>query len=194
MKNKMRWIIAFLTMGFCVQASAQYSMGQSDRYARNSNVGYGDRYYENSGRMHPGFPKQRPATGREVFLFNTQLFEWGAYDPNGRLIRTGRASGGSHYCPDVGRACKTPSGKFSVYNKGNESCRSSVYPKRKNGRSGGARMPHCMFFHRGYAIHGSNDVPMRHASHGCIRVHPSDAAWLSKNFIRHGTHVIVTRY
>jgi len=41
-------------------------------------------------------------------------------------------------------------------------------------------MPHSIFFHGGYAIHGSYDI--NHlgspASHGCIRLHPEDAAEL----------------
>jgi len=41
-------------------------------------------------------------------------------------------------------------------------------------------MPHSIFFSRGYAIHGSYEI--RHlggpASHGCIRLHPSNAAKL----------------
>jgi hypothetical protein len=41
-------------------------------------------------------------------------------------------------------------------------------------------MPHSIFFHRGYAIHGSYDI--NHlggpASHGCVRLHPKNAATL----------------
>ena len=41
-------------------------------------------------------------------------------------------------------------------------------------------MPHSIFFHHGYAIHGSNEVSRlgRPASHGCIRLHPKNAATL----------------
>ncbi|MGO9486060.1 MAG: L,D-transpeptidase [Rhodomicrobium sp.] len=41
-------------------------------------------------------------------------------------------------------------------------------------------MPYSIFFHGGYAIHGSYDVNHlgRPASHGCIRLHPDDAAEL----------------
>lgn len=41
-------------------------------------------------------------------------------------------------------------------------------------------MPYSIFFHGGYAIHGSNEVSRlgRPASHGCIRLHPSNAATL----------------
>ncbi|MFA9443722.1 L,D-transpeptidase family protein [Egicoccus sp. AB-alg6-2] len=35
-----------------------------------------------------------------------------------------------------------------------------------------------MYFHLGYAIHGSNSVPAGPASHGCVRVSRADAIWL----------------
>ena len=41
-------------------------------------------------------------------------------------------------------------------------------------------MPHAIFFHKGYAIHGTYVVSRlgRPASHGCVRLHPSNAAVL----------------
>lgn len=41
-------------------------------------------------------------------------------------------------------------------------------------------MPHAIFFHHGFAIHGTNYVSRlgRVASHGCVRLHPSNAATL----------------
>lgn len=38
-------------------------------------------------------------------------------------------------------------------------------------------MPYSIFFHGGYAIHGSNEISRlgRPASHGCIRLHPNNA-------------------
>jgi hypothetical protein len=41
-------------------------------------------------------------------------------------------------------------------------------------------MPHSIFFHRGYAIHGSYEINRLGgpASHGCIRLHPANAATL----------------
>ena len=43
-----------------------------------------------------------------------------------------------------------------------------------------APMPHAIFFHHGYAIHGSYDITQLGgpASHGCIRLHPEEAALL----------------
>ena len=41
-------------------------------------------------------------------------------------------------------------------------------------------MPHAIFFHKGYAIHGTYVVSRlgRPASHGCVSLHPSHAAVL----------------
>ena len=41
-------------------------------------------------------------------------------------------------------------------------------------------MPHAIFFHHGYAIHGTNYISRlgRRASHGCVRLHPQHAAIL----------------
>jgi lipoprotein-anchoring transpeptidase ErfK/SrfK len=41
-------------------------------------------------------------------------------------------------------------------------------------------MPHSIFFHEGYAIHGTIYVSRlgRKASHGCVRLHPANAATL----------------
>lgn len=41
-------------------------------------------------------------------------------------------------------------------------------------------MPHSIFFHGGYAIHGTDAIGNlgRPASHGCIRLHPSNAKTL----------------
>src|SRR5690242_9280470 len=41
-------------------------------------------------------------------------------------------------------------------------------------------MPHSIFFHSGYAIHGSYEINALGgpASHGCIRLHPDNAATL----------------
>jgi hypothetical protein len=124
-----------------------------------------------------------------VFVFDPKRYTWAAYR-DGRLVRSGRASGGANYCKDVGRSCRTPRGKFRVYSLGSEDCKSGKYPKP----NGGAAMPHCMFFHGGYAIHGSPHVPLDNASHGCIRVTPKDASWLRKSFIKVGTEVVVRPY
>lgn len=125
-----------------------------------------------------------------TFIFNPRALQWSAVDASGRVIRAGRASGGRKYCPDIRRGCKTPVGTFHVNSMGGAGCKSSRYPLGH----GGAAMPYCMFFTKLYAIHGSYEVPNYNASHGCIRVVPSDALWLRNNFIHVGTKVIVRPY
>nr|WP_058522968.1 L,D-transpeptidase [Legionella birminghamensis] len=125
-----------------------------------------------------------------TFIFNPRKLSWVAVSSNGKVVRSGKASGGSHYCRDIRRSCKTPSGTYRIFSKSGAGCRSSRYPLGK----GGAPMPYCMFFSKYYAIHGSPDVPNYNASHGCIRVRPGDAKWLNQNFIKIGTKVIVQPY
>ena len=52
----------------------------------------------------------------------------------------------------------------------------------------GSPMPYSISFLRGYAIHGSYETKYlgRPASHGCIRLHPSNAAALYYLVQRHG--------
>ena len=59
--------------------------------------------------------------------------------------------------------------------------RSSIYD--------GSPMPYSIFFLRGYAIHGSYEIKHlgRPASHGCIRLHPANAAALYSLVQRYGT-------
>lgn len=125
------------------------------------------------------------------FVFNPAEHKWYAYGDTGELVADGKASGGKDYCPDIGARCRTPAGDYKVTMRRGANCKSSQFPVGK----GGAPMPYCMFFHGGYAIHGSNDVPEdRNASHGCIRVETKDAKWLYENFIDVGTRVIVQEY
>ncbi|MCL4768668.1 MAG: L,D-transpeptidase [Hyphomicrobiaceae bacterium] len=60
----------------------------------------------------------------------------------------------------------------------------------------GAPMPHAVFFHRGYAVHGTYATGMlgRPASHGCIRLAPKNAAAFYKLVGQHGmesTEIVV---
>jgi lipoprotein-anchoring transpeptidase ErfK/SrfK len=59
--------------------------------------------------------------------------------------------------------------------------RSSIYD--------GSPMPYSIFFYKGYAIHGSYETKYlgRPASHGCVRLHPSNAARLYSLVQRYGT-------
>ena len=58
-------------------------------------------------------------------------------------------------------------------------------------------MPHSIFFHKGYAIHGTRYVSRlgRRASHGCVRLHPANAAVLFALVQRQGmsrTRIVVS--
>ncbi len=57
-------------------------------------------------------------------------------------------------------------------------------------------MPYSIFFHGGYAIHGSYEISHigRPASHGCIRLHPANAAVLFALVEQHrnDTRIVVT--
>lgn len=140
--------------------------------------------------------RQIPAPGRKVVIFNPQVNAFGAYDADGQLVRWGPAAGGRDWCSDLDRPCHTTGGTYTIYTKSGVNCKSSIFPIPK----GGAPMPYCMFFHGGYAIHGSPEVPGFNASHGCIRVFFGDAQWLNQDFVDvsgdgyPGTKVVVESY
>ncbi len=142
-------------------------------------------------RVFTQFPKTRPPAGVNVIIVNPNIPAWAAYDAEGNLVKTGRASAGMDYCPDLRRSCRTVTGTFYVYSKGGAKCKSSVFPLATHG---GAPMPYCMHFYKGYALHGSYEVEDYDASHGCVRMIPSSAQWLSENFVKIGTMVIIEPY
>lgn len=66
---------------------------------------------------------------------------------------------------------RTPTGTYKPYHLA-RSHYSTLYH--------GSPMPYSIFFYKGYAIHGSYETKYlgRPASHGCVRLHPSNAATL----------------
>jgi lipoprotein-anchoring transpeptidase ErfK/SrfK len=61
-----------------------------------------------------------------------------------------------------------------------------------------APMPYAIFFHGGYAVHATYEVKRlgRPASHGCIRLHPKNAAvffGLAQKYGLRNTKVVITR-
>jgi lipoprotein-anchoring transpeptidase ErfK/SrfK len=136
---------------------------------------------------HAPFPTQDEATGNRYIKVSLSKLAFGAYDESGQLQYWGPISGGKGYCPDIRRGCHTPTGQFAIYNKGGAGCKSKKYPVGR----GGAPMPYCMFFHGGFALHGSNDVPGYMASHGCVRMGKDDAKWLNQIFTNGYSHVSV---
>lgn len=142
------------------------------------------------------FSRKIKSPDEKVIIVNQDLLAWGAYNANGELVYWGPISSGKDYCSDIGRSCRTITGIFYVFNKKDESCRSNIYPVGE----GGAQMPYCMFFHKGYALHGSKEVLGHRDSHGCVRMFTRDAQWLNQNFVdvvHHkwdlGTKVIVQK-
>lgn len=128
--------------------------------------------------------------GKRAFVFSPRERKWAAYDNDGYLVAAGKANGGADHCHDTNEPCRTPLGTFYIERKGSPECVSSKYPIGV----GGAPMPYCMFFHLGYAIHGSHYISNINGSHGCIRVQTAAAKWLSDNFIIKNTKVIVLAY
>lgn len=105
---------------------------------------------------------------------------WGAYDEQGQLVKWGPISSGSDKCSDNSSpTCRTKTGIFRIFSKENERCKSNMFPLGK----GGAKMPYCMYFHKGLALHGSHDIPGYRASHGCVRLFTRDAKWLNEEFV-----------
>ena len=194
--------LLFLLIGACLELSAcvaaqpiMLQSGQAVNIESNS-ANYltpaQDPDGDGDAKGYHDFPNMRPATGNKVFVFDPQKGIWAAYNENGERVNVGRASGGKSYCPDVKRSCKTIVGEFKILRKGGKNCKSGRYPLETNG---GAPMPYCMLFSdKGYAVHGSHDVPDQNASHGCIRITPMAAQWLSHNFMEVGTLVIVLPY
>lgn len=144
------------------------------------------------------FPRYVEPTGEKVIYVNQKELAWGAYNEEGELVWWGPISTGSGHCRSPDGKCLTPPGSFRVINKQDIECVSTVFPIRTNGVNGGAIMPYCMHYYRGYALHGSNSVPGYRASHGCVRMFIEDARWLNEEFITlpndygfKGTRVIV---
>jgi lipoprotein-anchoring transpeptidase ErfK/SrfK len=59
-------------------------------------------------------------------------------------------------------------------------------------------MPHSVFFHHGYAIHGTTAIKSlgRPASHGCVRLHPENARRLFSLIKQNGkrnARIVITR-
>lgn len=135
------------------------------------------------------FDKKIAAPEQRVIIVDPNKMAWGAYESDGSLIKWGPASLGRAFCPDIQTGCRTKPGEFSVYSKGSQGCISSKFPVP----DGGAPMPFCMFFNKGYALHAA-ELPGYNASHGCVRMFYEDAFWLSKQFVVIGTKVIVKPY
>ncbi len=134
-------------------------------------------------------PRQIDPPGEKIIIVSIHDLAFAAYDDNGALLFWGPVSTARGYCPDMGHGCHTSLGTFHIYQKEGFGCVSSKFPIGR----GGAPMPYCMYFHNGYALHGSYEVPGYNASHGCVRMFVNDAKWLNQEFTagEHGVTVVI---
>lgn len=143
------------------------------------------------------FPRYIDSNGEKSIYVSQKHLAWGAYDEDGELLWWGPISSGADSCRGVRGKCHTPSGSFRIIRKQDIDCVSTAFPRRADGNHGGAQMPYCMHFFRGYALHGSSTVPGYRASHGCVRLFTEDARWLNEEFIElpgggyKGTRIII---
>lgn len=181
------WLLVLLslTLAGCIDFDESTYITDDKGYVHHT------KHYLKDRRGRNYFPLKAPATGKKQFIFDPKAAAWAAYDANGNRVMTGSASGGKNFCEDVGKSCRTVTGTFKVYNKRGLDCKSGEYPVET---VGGAKMPYCMYFYRGYTIHAAYEVPEANTSHGCVRVLPSAAKWLNEQFITVGTQVTVLSY
>lgn len=145
------------------------------------------------------FPRQIQSPGEKLIVVDPSVRAWGAYDPDGILVRWGPASAGSSWCKDLEGPCYTHAGSFRIFSLGSSDCISHKFPLP----DGGAPMPYCMYFNNGQALHGEpHGLPGFNASHGCVRLYVNDAEWLRYDFAEgpeasnnyRGTRVLVRPY
>ena len=156
-------------------------------------------YYPTGGESYaagppPDFAARMGSTigiQEKVIVVDPSVHAWAAYE-NGTLVKAGQASSGADFCPDIGRACRTTVGSFRIQSLGSPDCVSRKFPIGR----GGSPMPYCMYFTHGIALHGvpENEVGEGNFSHGCVRMHVSDAEWVRYEFANVGTKVIVKSY
>ncbi len=125
------------------------------------------------------FPHKIQGENEKLIIIDQDKLAWAAYDAEGQLVNWGPIASGSDKCSDSTKACRTLTGIYRIFSKENIKCRSNVFPIGK----GGAPMPYCMYFHKGFALHGSADMPGYRASHGCVRMFTRDAKWLNETFV-----------
>ncbi|HAG62369.1 MAG TPA: L,D-transpeptidase [Coxiellaceae bacterium] len=134
-------------------------------------------------------PYYRKPTGHKELIVNLGMYAFGAYDNTGKLVYWGPVTSGASICPESSsKSCKTVVGTFKVYRKQGKACISHTYPIETRG---GASMPYCMHFYKGFAIHGSTLAGFYNHSQGCVRLFYDDAKWLNEEFAELGTTVII---
>ena len=166
------------------------SNGHNAGFHGQTNMGYvGYSPYTNYASR---LPDKMDTGGGKLVLVDPNQHVWGAYDANGDLVKAGLATAGGDFCEDIGKPCRTDSGRFRITRMEGANCRSKTFPLP----NGGGLMPHCMYFHNGEALHGSpaGTVVEANISHGCVRMRIEDAEWMQNNFASIGTTVVVQPY
>lgn len=135
-------------------------------------------------------PQHIPPPKESLIYVDLSVYAFGAYDAQGNLVYWGPAAGGQSWCDDLHQSCVSAAGVFRIYRKEGADCMSSEFPVQTKG---GASMPYCMFYYKGFAIHGSTLKGFADLSKGCVRLFYDDAKWLYQNFVKIGTKVMVNR-
>jgi len=80
---------------------------------------------------------------------------------------------------------RTPTGSYGIHR---------MHKRYFSKKYHGAPMPYAMFFRGGYAVHGTGSIKRlgRTASHGCIRLHPTNAAKLFSMVRKRGGRVSIS--
>ncbi len=130
------------------------------------------------------FPHKIVDSERQIIIDQDKL-AWGAYNEDGQLVKWGPIASGRDKCSDSAKSCRTLTGVYRVFSKEDSNCKSDIFPIGR----GGAKMPYCMYFHKGFALHGADDIPGYRASHGCVRMFTEDAKWLNQHFVETSTEM-----
>ncbi len=179
------------------EAFTKYYRNDRDDQDDQDYQGYQADDEDRSARSSP-FPRQIKSPSEKFIIVDPREHAWGAYNQKGILERWGLATSGANWCGDIDKPCRTKTGSFRIYSLGDEDCYSKKFPVP----DGGAPMPYCMYFNGGQALHGSDEVVYGNESHGCVRLHVSDARWLRYHFVDgpnvsnhfHGTLVVIRPY
>ncbi len=133
-------------------------------------------------------PAHMQTQGQRLLYVDLDKFAFAAYNEQGERVLWGPASGGRAWCDDTKASCLTATGVYHIFRIKGADCRSGTYPLENDG---GAAMPYCMYYYKGFAIHASTLSGFVNRSHGCIRLFDDDAKWLEQQFVQLGTKVIV---
>lgn len=184
-------LLTSLLICFCLTGCLSEYYDESTLITDDNGRVHRTKHYKLDTRGRDYFPQKITPPGGRQFIFDPKVSAWAAYDAQGNRVMTGSGSGGKDICDENGQSCRTVTGNFHIYNKRGIDCKSGEYPVET---TGGAKMPYCMYFYRGFTIHAAYEVPAFSSSHGCVRVLPSAAKWLNEEFLRVGTQVIVLAY